>query len=306
MQAVVLAAGFGTRMKGDLSWLPKALLPLRPGCVLDHVISSIWVPGVTAINVVHCDRIVEHESVPAPGQNFGRRQVEHWPKLFKNWKRSVRWTPDIGSRREPPYIKLHNDGARDEETRRGSVGDLAWVIRHRMDRSKIEDGILVVCCDNLFVSPHLGRLAPVTGRDMSAITCRHEGDLHRTVLAGNPRRVPVTEVFLGDPGDSRLIGHSVSSLGNADVSSWRFCGPAFLSAGDIPFLLDYADYHERAELKADDLGAFFTSLAEDKPVSVTAVVEHEPYADCGTPEGYEHAKTFGVMLSSMRGEGAVV
>ena len=63
MKAVLLAAGFGTRMRGAFGDVPKILVPFGARTLLDHQLEYLAGEGVdeVAVNLHHhADAVVEH------------------------------------------------------------------------------------------------------------------------------------------------------------------------------------------------------------------------------------------------------
>ena len=63
MQAIILAAGFGSRLRPLTDFTPKALVPCAGKCMLDHAITYLTSQGVTSIivNVHHFgEQIIKH------------------------------------------------------------------------------------------------------------------------------------------------------------------------------------------------------------------------------------------------------
>lgn len=118
MKAVLLCAGYGTRMGSLAARFPKALLPVAGRPLLDDLVDQLVASGrVEALHVVTNHRDHAH---------------------FVDW-RSTR--PAGG-----PPIALHDDGTRHVEERLGAVGDLAFVL----GRAGLEGPLLVGAGDNLF------------------------------------------------------------------------------------------------------------------------------------------------------------
>jgi len=259
MHVIVLAAGMGTRL-GDLGEVtPKPLLPLGKGCVLDQVVTSVWVEGITTVKVVH--------------NNHRSRATGEWPKKFKKWLAGVSYTADPGKRRESPYIRTLNNGISDPSERRGAVGDLAWAIRQGNRRDL---PILVVCGDDLFPDPHLEDLKGFDGKT-SAISVRSTNDLDPMVLAANPSQVRV------DAGNVAEIGPDVPD------TPWRYCGAFYVAGADVEFVLEYADTWKTAGVVADDIGGLIDSMVNDGR-AVRAVKTATPFWSVGTKELYEEIR----------------
>jgi len=251
MHAVVLAAGFGSRLGAAGMATPKPLLPLKRGVVLDAVVTSVWVPGITCVNVVHND----HRS----------RKRGHWPRLFRRWKNGVSWSPEPGKNREAPYIKLSNNGVHDERLRNGAVGDLAFAIRGE------EHPLLVVCGDDLFKDSQLEELKGET----SSIVVRSTERLHALVLDGNPSKVRV------DAGKVFEIGPDVPD------TPWRYCGAMYIAAKDMGFVKEYAETWKKADVIPDALDGLLDSMVADGR-EVRAVKTNTRFWSVGTPGLYEH------------------
>lgn len=117
MRALVLAAGWATRLGALAAERPKALLPVGDRTPLDFVVGAARrVPGLWAVDILAHER-----ARPA----------------FAAWAAGVRG--------DPPVTVLGNGVARPED-RRGAVADLAWFLtRHRID-----DDLLVLGADLVF------------------------------------------------------------------------------------------------------------------------------------------------------------
>ena len=237
MHAVVLAAGFGERL-GDLSKKgPKALLPLGRVTVLDVVVTALWVEGVSCIHVVHNRR---------------------WSAAFKRWQKGLIWVPRSAERKDFPFLRLHDSGAIVPDDRRGSVGDLAWVLA----KMKRLDGVLVACGDN--VHEFSASALEVLRGETSAISVRSECELRPAVVAGRPSWVQV------EAGKVSCIEDQEPDR----ATPWRFCGPAYLSAQDCKRTLEFAMLVEQAGIRADSLGALFDWLSEEGEVRAVKLGDH--------------------------------
>jgi len=113
--AILLAAGYSTRLYPLTRHRPKALLPLREGAILDTVIASL--AGVPRL----------------------RRRIlvtnHRYAAQFRRW-RAQRGTD----------IDILDDGTDHPDTRLGAVRDLELA----RTRRKVRDDLLVVGTDNLF------------------------------------------------------------------------------------------------------------------------------------------------------------
>ncbi len=114
MKAVILAAGYATRLRPLTADLPKHLLPVGGRPMLDWVL----------------DRVRELDEVDAV-------------HLVTN----SRFAPDFEEWAAPHGVVVHDDGTTSNEDRLGAVGDLRLAI----ERGGLEDdALLVLAGDNLF------------------------------------------------------------------------------------------------------------------------------------------------------------
>lgn len=113
--AVLLAAGYATRLYPLTKDRPKALLPLGRGAILDEVVRAVrQAPQVGRIVLVTNRRFAE---------------------AFRQWQRAA-----------GAAVEIVDDGTETAETRLGAIRDLE-LVRHRLDDA---DDLLVVGTDNLF------------------------------------------------------------------------------------------------------------------------------------------------------------
>ena len=116
MTAILLAAGYGTRMRALFPDTPKALIPVGGRALLDHLLANIArSDAIDSVAVVTNDRFL-----PA----FERHLAEHAPPL---------------------PVRLLSDGTAHERQRLGALGDLALAL----DRLAITDTVLVAATDKL-------------------------------------------------------------------------------------------------------------------------------------------------------------
>lgn len=134
MKAVVLAAGYATRLYPLTLDRPKALLPVAGRPMVEHVLASL-----APIRELDGLYLVTNAKFAAQ---------------FREWAAGY----------EPLDVTIVDDGTSDEETRLGAIGDLELVIR----RERLDDDLIVVAGDNLFTETleafarvGLGRQAPV-------------------------------------------------------------------------------------------------------------------------------------------------
>ena len=114
MKAVILAAGYATRLRPLTDDRPKQLLPVGRRPLLDWIL----------------DRVRELDDVDAVHLVTNSR----FAAMFTDWA-------------EPHGVVVHDDGTRSNDDRLGAVGDLKLVID---DAQLAEEEVLVLAGDNLF------------------------------------------------------------------------------------------------------------------------------------------------------------
>ncbi len=116
MKAIILAAGYGTRLGPITQNTAKPLLSVGKKTILDHIVEKVrLLHQVSHIYVV-------------TNQKFYRD--------FEQWKKQQRQSDII----------IINDHTISNEDRLGSIGDINFVI----EQEKIKDDLLIVGGDNLF------------------------------------------------------------------------------------------------------------------------------------------------------------
>lgn len=105
MIAVLLCAGFATRLYPLTRDFPKPLLPVAGRPVIDHLMDQIvGLPGIGSVHIVTNARFYEH---------------------FTRWRRN--WLACLAPR--DITLKIYNDGATANENRLGACADLQLVFR---------------------------------------------------------------------------------------------------------------------------------------------------------------------------------
>jgi glucose-1-phosphate thymidylyltransferase len=114
MKAVLLAAGYATRLRPLTANFPKPLLPVGGRPMLDWIVERIEeVDEVDGIHVVTNSQFADH---------------------FRRWA-------------DGRAIHVHDDGTTSNEDRRGAVGDLQFTV----EQARLQgDHLLVIAGDNLF------------------------------------------------------------------------------------------------------------------------------------------------------------
>jgi len=117
MKAIILLAGYATRMYPLTENQPKALLPLRGKAVIDYIIEQInRIPDIDTIYAVTNSKFYTH---------------------FCDWAKTAPTTIPI---------EVLDDGTTTNETRRGAVGDIYFTITEK----NIDDELFIVAGDNYF------------------------------------------------------------------------------------------------------------------------------------------------------------
>jgi glucose-1-phosphate thymidylyltransferase len=113
VKALILAAGYATRLYPLTKDVAKPLLPLAGRPMLDHLLDRIR--EAAEIDEIHL--VTNHKFADA----------------FTAWA-------------TPNGVVVHDDGTTSEDDRLGAIGDTQFVI----DRAEIDDDLLVIAGDNLF------------------------------------------------------------------------------------------------------------------------------------------------------------
>jgi len=140
MKALILAAGYATRLHPLTLTQPKPLLHVAGKPMIEYVLDNITpIQGIDQVFVVSNSRFIDP---------------------FQNWAALHR-------RKSLPYeLTLIEDGSTDDSNRLGAIGDLHLVL----EKAHVQDDLIVVAGDNLFSQPLTGfgeacraRNAPVLG-----------------------------------------------------------------------------------------------------------------------------------------------
>ena len=117
MKVLILAAGYGTRLKSIAENTPKPLLPINGRPLINYIIDRIKdLPGLDEILVVTNNKFVVN---------------------FQDWAKTLKLKAKI---------TVVNDKTNVPEERLGSIGDIQYVIKEQ----KLSADLLVVGGDNLF------------------------------------------------------------------------------------------------------------------------------------------------------------
>lgn len=117
MKAILLVAGYATRLYPLTKNMPKALLDIGGKAILTHIYEQIE----TLDSVDEVYTVTNHKF------------YEHFCK----------WASEIENTKK---IKIIDDGTTDEDNRRGAIGDIKFTI----DSQNIDDDIVIIAGDNFF------------------------------------------------------------------------------------------------------------------------------------------------------------
>jgi len=139
MKALILAAGYATRLRPLTDDIPKMLLPLAERPMLDYLLDRLYeVDELDEIHLVTNTRFAE---------------------AFRDWA--------------PDDVLVHDDGTTSNEDRLGAIGDIAFAI----ERGELEgEDLLIVAGDNLIGYSLAEFVAFWRAHEGSAIAVRDLGD----------------------------------------------------------------------------------------------------------------------------------
>ena len=140
MKAVVLAAGYATRLYPLTLDRPKPLLEVGGKPMLDWVFERLQKMGVDGTIVVTNAKFTPH---------------------FQRWAE------------DKPGVTVVDDGTTSNDDRLGAIGDLVFVL----DRLGLDDDLVVVAGDNLFTDDISGLAAYAREVDAPVIAVHDVGDL---------------------------------------------------------------------------------------------------------------------------------
>ncbi len=139
MKALILAAGYATRLYPLTLTQPKPLLPVAGRPMIEYVLDNLApVDGIDHVYVVTNAKFAGH--------------FERWARDYEKGRKF--------------QFTIVNDGSTDDSNKLGAIGDLNLVLQQHA----IDDDLIVVAGDNLFSHPLRGfgetcraRNAPVLG-----------------------------------------------------------------------------------------------------------------------------------------------
>jgi glucose-1-phosphate thymidylyltransferase len=114
MKAIVLAAGYATRLRPLTDTWAKELLPVGGRPIIDRIVAAI-----TEVDLVDEIHVVTNS---------------HKVDAFERWAKGGR------------DVIVHDDGTSSNDDRLGAIGDMLFVI----EQAQLDDDLLVIAGDNLF------------------------------------------------------------------------------------------------------------------------------------------------------------
>ena len=142
MRALVLAAGYATRLYPLTLDTPKPLLPVAGRPLVEHVLEKLLaIEEIGAVDLVANSRFAA---------------------AFREWAAGY-----------PRPVGIVDDGTTDDSNRRGAIGDVALVLEQR----RIDDDVVVVAGDNLFSDSLEGFGRFASGRRAPVLAVYDVGDL---------------------------------------------------------------------------------------------------------------------------------
>lgn len=117
MKAIILVAGYATRLYPLTKTTPKPLLKVGGKTIIDYIVDEInTLDSVDSIYVVSNHKFASH--------------FEQWAKTAPSAK----------------PITVIDDGTDSDETKRGAIGDIQYTI----EQGNIDDDVVIIAGDNLF------------------------------------------------------------------------------------------------------------------------------------------------------------
>lgn len=162
MKAIILAAGYATRLYPLTKNFPKPLLEVGGQTILDHLIDQLReIPDIDQVHLVTNHKFAGH---------------------FQDWLNKMGAKAKSEDRAHRGLrIKIHDDGTTSAEDRLGAIPDLQFVI----DAEDINDDILVTASDNI-LQFSLHDVVKTWKRNGEYHICvRHEEDVEDLKKRGN-------------------------------------------------------------------------------------------------------------------------
>jgi glucose-1-phosphate thymidylyltransferase len=150
VKAIILAAGYATRLYPYTKDLPKALLPIAGKPIIEYTIQKI----------AECNDI---EKIYIVTNN----------KFFEKSKSWLVEYQDQLQTKTVPAIEIINDGTNSNRERLGSIGDL-WLV---IESKELADDLMVICSDKMFEFSLTDFVDFFKDRRAAVNTCCDVGDI---------------------------------------------------------------------------------------------------------------------------------
>jgi glucose-1-phosphate thymidylyltransferase len=155
MKALILAAGYATRLYPLTKDRPKPLLRVGDSTIIDHLIAKFSSLGaVDGAIVVTNDRF--------------------YPQ-FQDWALEISRSKVV-----PFPVTVVNDGTQSNETRLGAIADIRLVL----EKESIPDDLLITAGDNIFAFDFREFYAVYERKGTDVIVARPEPDIEKLQRAG--------------------------------------------------------------------------------------------------------------------------
>jgi glucose-1-phosphate thymidylyltransferase len=112
VKALILAAGYATRLRPLTDTIPKQLLPVGGRPMVDWILDKVEAAGIDDVHLVT----------------------------------NGRFAPDFERWANGKNVHIHDDGTTSNETRLGAIGNIRFV----QERTDLDDDLVVIAGDNLF------------------------------------------------------------------------------------------------------------------------------------------------------------
>ncbi|KAG5852906.1 hypothetical protein ANANG_G00067500 [Anguilla anguilla] len=261
MKAVILAAGYGTRLQRDvendttgkfqhLIGIPKPMLPVGNGALISH-----WVNAFNTSGCVDTIFVVTN-------------QLYH--NIFEEWARPF------------PNVRVLSDGTQKNEERLGAVACLQLTVKH----FRIEDHVIVIGGDTLFKEDFsLSRFTNEFFRRMEKC------DDSNLVLSYQCKDEETLKYGILEVDEDLRVCYMKEKPNPSETNSRRACPCFYLfSKKSIPLLDDFIHEKKAKPIEEKDApGNFLSWLIPRKPVYVHEVSGR---FDVGNLPSYIECDTF--------------
>jgi glucose-1-phosphate thymidylyltransferase len=143
MKAIILAAGYATRLYPLTLNTPKPLLEVGNKKMVEHIITKLEeLPELEEIHIITNDKFYTH---------------------FIKWRREYPSTINIF---------IHNDNTKTNEDRLGAMGDVHFLLH----KTRMHDDVVIVGGDNLFDFSLVGMYSLFKAKNAPVVAARDLGD----------------------------------------------------------------------------------------------------------------------------------